>query len=294
PNDFHHCRKDQAEVQDVVRTKYPGNPIDLPNAWPDDNATVEYAIALPLAERDRQNGMISPLPTLAKRYHAFLSPKVQQGLLERFDGIMATKPKIAHKRDARSSTSALHIGIWECTARTPRLTADTRNQEPITIAAIDEFLAYFGAEVSHKIDNRLRFEFPEMYARALLAHERIRRRLRRPLQKRPMCDVGPSVFSIAMKEGSSEFIHLDFSDRPDYFCWVLPVGDWTGGEFCAPQLGVKFPIRPGQAFAVRARYLAHCSAPVHGRRVVFTCFVEGNLLTHAEEEALNRYGAIYV
>lgn len=97
-----------------------------------------------------------------------------------------------------------------------------------------------------------------------------------------------------MKEGASEFIHIDFSDRLDYFCWVLAVGDWEGGEFCAPQLGVKFPIRPGQIFAVRARYLAHCSTPIKGRRIVFTFFAEGNLLTHAEKEALAKYGATYL
>lgn len=50
------------------------------------------------------------------------------------------------------------------------------------------------------------------------------------LKTRPALDLGPCVFSIAMKEGASEVVHLDFSDSPDWFAWVVAVGDWTGGE----------------------------------------------------------------
>ncbi len=74
-------------------------------------------------------------------------------------------------------------------------------------------------------------------------------------------DLGPVVFSVAMKEGSSEKVHLDFSDDYAYLSWVIAVGDWEGADFCAPQLGIRFPVCSGQMFAVRTRTLAHCSSP---------------------------------
>ncbi|KAG1885905.1 uncharacterized protein F5891DRAFT_891420, partial [Suillus fuscotomentosus] len=46
------------------------------------------------------------------------------------------------------------------------------------------------------------------------------------------------------------------------YAFVFAVGDWEGGEFCVPQLGIKIPVRPGQLLAVLARVLAHFSAPV--------------------------------
>lgn len=89
---------------------------------------------------------------------------------------------------------------------------------------------------------------------------------------------------MAVKEGASELLHLDWNDDEDNMAFVLPVGDWEGGEFCCPQLGEKIPIRPGQVFAVTARVLVHCSAPVtNGRRVVFTLFTDNILLKHGDK-----------
>lgn len=119
-------------------------------------------------------------------------------------------------------------------------------------------------------------------------------RVKEAFECRPPVDLGPCFFAVAVKEGASEWLHLDYSDDLEFFAWVVAVGDWTGGEFCAPQLGVKFPIRPGQVLAVRARYLAHCSSPLVGRRVVFTCFAEATLLKRADREALERDGAVYL
>lgn len=87
-----------------------------------------------------------------------------------------------------------------------------------------------------------------------------------------------------MKEGSSELYHLDWNDDTDHPTIVIPVGPgWEGGEFCAPQLGIKIPIRPGQVFLVMARILAHCSSPVTaGRRLIFTCFADHTLLRKAD------------
>lgn len=101
--------------------------------------------------------------------------------------------------------------------------------------------------------------------------------------ERPALDFSGAFFTIAVKAGSSEKIHLDVNDDKMTWTWVFAVGDWQGGEFCAPQLGVKIPIRPGQLFAVMAGVVAHCSAPVtNGYRLIFTCFSDKYLMSHSD------------
>lgn len=90
---------------------------------------------------------------------------------------------------------------------------------------------------------------------------------------------------MAVKEGSSEFVHIDFNDPLALVTLVFvvsrPGSIWTGGEFCVPQLQKKIPFGPGQMLAVRTRALAHCGAQVSGKgRLVFTCFSDSTLLEH--------------
>lgn len=127
---------------------------------------------------------------------------------------------------------------------------------------------------------------------------RVRQRLRRnasilkKLTLRPALDLGPAICSIAIKDGSSEILHLDFSDDPAFLTWIFVAGVFLGGDFCSPQLGRRFPIRPGQLFAVRARYVVHCSAPYQGRRVVMTGFMEATLLRKADQDVLLSDGIV--
>jgi len=95
---------------------------------------------------------------------------------------------------------------------------------------------------------------------------------------------GP-FFAVAVKEGGSGKVHIDWNDNRAIYAFIFAVGDWTGGEFCVPQLGIKIPVRPGQVLAVLARVAAHFSAPTTGgRRIVFTCFTDDLLFNHANPE----------
>jgi len=99
--------------------------------------------------------------------------------------------------------------------------------------------------------------------------------------ERPALDFLGAFFTIAIKEGASEIIHIDVNDDKMSLTCVIPIGDWAGGEFCAPQLGIKIPVRPGQMFAVMTGVVAHCSAPVaHGRRPICTCFSDKFIMSH--------------
>ena len=98
---------------------------------------------------------------------------------------------------------------------------------------------------------------------------------------RPALDFKGAFFTIAVKEGSSEIVHIDWNDGIKTMTWIFAVGDWEGAEFVAPQLGVKVPIVAGHMLGVMSRTLAHLSTPIRsGRRVVFTCFTDQNIWAH--------------
>jgi hypothetical protein len=59
------------------------------------------------------------------------------------------------------------------------------------------------------------------------------------LANRPALSFGGAFFTVAVKEGSSELLLLDFNDDPNGISWIVPLGDWEGGQFCVPQLGMK-------------------------------------------------------
>lgn len=103
------------------------------------------------------------------------------------------------------------------------------------------------------------------------------------LHSRPSLGMGGPFFTVAVKEAGSGIIHIDWNDDRAIYAFVFAVGDWEGGEFCAPQLGIKIPVRPGQVLAVLAQVVAHFSAPVtSGRRIVFTCFTDRLLFRHCD------------
>ena len=113
------------------------------------------------------------------------------------------------------------------------------------------------------------------------AYKRVMTLLAEEFKKRPALQFGGAFFTVAIKEGSSEVIHLDFNDDPNGISWIVPLGDWEGGEFCLPQLGIKIPIRSGQILGAMTRILAHCSAPVKGFRIILTLFADKFLLDHS-------------
>lgn len=97
-------------------------------------------------------------------------------------------------------------------------------------------------------------------------------------------DFGGVLFTLAVKERSSEILHIDSSDDPNAITWVLPLGDWQGGKFCVPQLNIKIPIRPGQVLGAMTRILARRSAPVtSGRGIIFTLFSDKFLRKHIDQ-----------
>jgi hypothetical protein len=112
-------------------------------------------------------------------------------------------------------------------------------------------------------------------------HKRVLAWLGKKLTDRPALDYGGAFFTIAVKEGTSEKIHIDWNDAKNTITWLWAVGDWEGAELVMPQLGIAVPFRPGQVLGVMSGVIAHFTTrQTSGRRVVFTCFTEQLLWSH--------------
>ena len=240
-------------------------------------------------------------PYLIGRFDKIVKAGVEKSLVAAWQNLMKLDVQFPKPDPSRSKTPALHLGIWELYSANPRVTEDSRNQSNQVIKAMDRFLRILNASISPKIFNILQSHYRLQLDRQLLwvsiifstsrffysksrAYNRVMKILAKELANRPALQFGGAFFTVAAKEGSSEIIHLDFNDDPNGVSWVVPLGDWEGGEFCLPQLGIKIPIQSGQILGAMTRILAHCSAPVtKGFRIVLTLFADKNLLKHATE-----------
>jgi hypothetical protein len=98
---------------------------------------------------------------------------------------------------------------------------------------------------------------------------------------RPALDFKGAFFTVAVKEGCSNIVHIDWSDGKKTMTWVWAVGNWEGAEFVAPQLGIRVPVQPGHLFGLMAGVVAHFTTSLtSGRRVMFTCFTDQNVWAH--------------
>ena len=93
-------------------------------------------------------------------------------------------------------------------------------------------------------------------------------------------DFESAFTTVAVKEGSSDEVHVDWNDQG--ITWVLPIGDWEGGNMVIPRLRMELPVRSGELLGFWANLLAHYSKPVKsGKRVVITMFTCRNVFSNA-------------
>ncbi|KAG1865059.1 hypothetical protein C8R48DRAFT_772769 [Suillus tomentosus] len=280
PSDFLAIKRSGRTVRNIVKKKYratstPGQLETLPS---------KGKILLPLDHLPPASVPDDIPPYLIMRFEHFITDQQQKGLRARWDRLLHTKPKHLLKRDKnRSATDAYHLGTWEVTGAQPRLTLETEAQSSEAIKAMDDLLFFIKTAIAPKVATIFKDHAPIQWEAIQKANTRVHQYLGDKYQLRPNLDMGGPFFAIAAKESGSGVVHIDWNDDRALYAFVFAVGDWEGGEFCAPQLGIKIPVRPGQVLAVLARVLAHFSAPVtSGRRIVFTCFTDRLLFRHRD------------
>ena len=71
--------------------------------------------------------------------------------------------------------------------------------------------------------------------------------------------------------------HIDRDDDKYGFCWLVPLGEWEGGDLIFPQLNVRIKLKPGNILAFRSNLLVHGNLPCSGIRHSLVFFTHNNL-----------------
>jgi len=73
--------------------------------------------------------------------------------------------------------------------------------------------------------------------------------------------------------------HIDRDDDKYGFCWLVPLGDWEGGDVIFPQLNIRVKLKPGNILAFRSNLLIHGNLPCFGVRHSLVFFTHNNLFS---------------
>ena len=73
--------------------------------------------------------------------------------------------------------------------------------------------------------------------------------------------------------------HIDRDDDKYGFCWLVPLGDWEGGDLIFPQLNVRIKLKPGNILAFRSNLLVHGNLSCSGVRHSLVFFTHNNLFS---------------
>ncbi|KAJ7328890.1 hypothetical protein DFH08DRAFT_751493 [Mycena albidolilacea] len=312
PAEFLVSARNSKSVRKVIAEQYPTPVADLPCLGVSDDKVL-IVPAPPLTEE--QQGLVGPaqmalynlkrpgttsamvdflndvgpIPFLLLRCSNVLSPVIQARFCRAFDGFVAAKPSSLHSEPTRSSKTAYHFGIWSLYLNEPMVTTDTRQptksvkEQAVLIPLIDRLLRLVQKHMMPRARRLILRYAPQQIEILSPVYERVKKVLAKELADRPVLDFGGLWFCVAVKEGCSEIIHLDFNDTHTLVAiiWVVSRenSSWTGGEFSVPQLGGKIPFSGGQMIAARTRILAHCGAQIIGKgRIAFTCFSDSQLV----------------
>ncbi|KAJ7207539.1 hypothetical protein GGX14DRAFT_567485 [Mycena pura] len=271
------------------------DPSELPDITTNDRLKLFIKTKDPTPEQLEKFGPNHAPKWLAIRFPDVIPPKTQQKLLASWDRVIAIGLRFPKATTQRSSTPAVHLGVWSLFSTTPYITADSRQKvvprnrtsssillartkEKQVTAQLDVFLGIIKKSVVPKLESLVDWEMGEGTRIRHRVHQRVQAALKREFSQRPNLDFGGLFLAIAVKEGSSEVLHVDWNDNLQTYAIVFCIGDYVGGEFCIPQIGRRIPLRPGAVLAVRTRLLAHCTHVGSGRRVVITCFTDSTLL----------------
>jgi hypothetical protein len=92
---------------------------------------------------------------------------------------------------------------------------------------------------------------------------------------RPLAlDFGGTGYCVAISKGYSGYIHVDRMDWPKGYAFVIPCGDYEGGDTILPTLEYTVPLQPGQILGMLAGFLPHCCGQSKGPRYVLTLFTD--------------------
>jgi hypothetical protein len=88
-------------------------------------------------------------------------------------------------------------------------------------------------------------------------------------------DFGGAFFCLAVARGNSFGIHTDKTDNTKSYAFVIPLGDFIGGDGGLPHMRLLVPLCTGQVMMFAASYIPHYITNVDsGHRYVITAFTD--------------------
>ncbi|KAH8804138.1 hypothetical protein DL96DRAFT_1632242 [Flagelloscypha sp. PMI_526] len=311
PSSYHLFRSGQRTLEKVhiqLAEHFPAAPSDIPVASISSDEIL--VIQMTKSEAEADDHLPFSFDAMVVRLIKIFSRRSSDFIIHKWREFMATNPTLspskprkqlnhlpwvtalqdrANSSDSRSATPAFHLGCWAKYAKVVRLTAESLQKKDEQNVAMDALLMAIKSHILDPICTIMQSLYPRMYLRAQNCHEYVREKLQKEFEQRPALDLGPIAFCVAIKDGGSEFPHLDFGDDPHHFSYVAALGEnRTGGEWCAPQFGMKIPLERGQILAAKTAVIAHCTASFTGPRTAITMFTCKQLLKLADEWGATR------
>ncbi|PKC15140.1 hypothetical protein RhiirA5_395225 [Rhizophagus irregularis] len=146
-----------------------------------------------------------------------------------------------------------HFGIFRSNNKCPRIICVKLRMMNILIilVALTKCYIYEINEVADYIANIMEFYYPSMY--------RNLSNLCFPPQVKKLF----KVFGImcAVNFNTICGYHIDRDDDKYGFCWLVPLGEWKGGDLIFPQLNIRIKLKPGNILAFRSNLLVHGNLP---------------------------------
>ncbi|KAF8330978.1 hypothetical protein F5887DRAFT_922898 [Amanita rubescens] len=192
---------------------------------------------------------------LVKKFGPVISERQRIEIAEKWELFKKTGAKPSQKKHlGRGTKPAFHFGVWRRYQNIPFITKDSKKQKK----ASDEFLTVLRNFVARKIAT-----FTENYASNLWSKQKgISNYLSQfeNISSRTALDFESAFTTVAVKEGSSDHIHIDKNDQG--ITWVLPIGEWEGGNMVIPQLGLEIPNNNNEILCAAASIEVHLEADI--------------------------------
>jgi hypothetical protein len=196
------------------------------------------------------------------------------------NGVYPAARSMTKNEENRSVWCAPHLGEWSHYDKNLvgpnglRLTKDTFGQKDDgTSDAIKLFLRDFQKHLAPFLDRLLKQIDPLVWQNQQMIRQRVLALAVEDYKEWPI-DFGGSFFCLALTHGSSSGIHTDRTDHTKSYAFVIPLGDFEGGDMETPSIGYRVPLRTGQILAFAASFLPHYVHHATGIRHSITAFTD--------------------
>lgn len=162
PSEFVGIRTDGKTVRKLANELYP----ELTGPWPPPSYTVipeDGRYLVRLSRKARRKLPKDHPPYVIIRAVQVVPEDVQDSLVALWLRMNALGVKFpAAKRDNRSSTPALHTGVWHLSSPNPMVSVDTRQEDPVVRELLEEFLSIVRVRIAPTIRRLIALYCPKL------------------------------------------------------------------------------------------------------------------------------------